>query len=232
MNWIPCEWTQWKSDIASSYNRLTKSAHTLLSTGHVCNIFYSVIPHVDTHFCKGDLWITETALWEELWLAGLVSLPLLLLAPLKARGSEVAWRHLERLKLRFLLLTANTVGHTFLSSQNPPGERPCRPHERWIMAELAVMLAHLQAAVFFLFFFLLCSQQKSKGNQRAALTAVDKRQERPRHTWHWFLTEKIIWSHIKIIWRPLLYSGHNDVSLNGPFDQPLLWPLDQLWKDV
>lgn len=75
---------------------------------------------MDTSFCEGDLWITESALWEELRLKGLVSLALLLLAPLKARGSEVAWRNLERLKLRFLLHTSNTVGHAFLSAQNPP----------------------------------------------------------------------------------------------------------------
>lgn len=48
------------------------------------------------------------------------------------------------------------------------------------MVGRAKMLAHLQAAV-----------QFSPENQRAMLTAVDKHQDHPRHTPHWFSTEKL-----------------------------------------
>lgn len=118
---------------------------------------------MDTHFCKGDLWITEAALWEEARFKGLVSLSLPLLAPLKARGSEVAWRNPEGLKLRFRSLAANAVGHTSLSAQNPPVGRPCQPHERGMLAALAPMLAHLQAAVSLFFMALSRRAGRIKG---------------------------------------------------------------------
>lgn len=121
--------------------------------------------------------------------------------------------------LRFLLLPANTIRYTFLSPQIHPASDLVGPGAQ-NNGRAGGDAGSFTSSCF-------RSHQNGEENQRAVLTALDKHRERPCHTSHWFSTEKIIWFHIKIIWRPLLCSGHNDSGMsgmNGPFDQPLLWP--------
>lgn len=99
---------------------------------------------------------------------------LLLLAPLKARGviGGVA-KARGGLKLRFLPLPANSVGRAFLSPRNPPSKQPCRPQERRIMGERAVMLTRSFTSSCFLFLVLLSPAERgeSKGHTNGSRQA-------------------------------------------------------------
>lgn len=120
----------------------------------VCAIFsFLSSPHADTHFFKRrSLDYRDGAVGRAATSGSRRPHASVCWRHWKSQGSEVAWRNPERLKLRFLPLTANTVGRAFRLAPNPPSKRPCCPYERGIMAELAVtamIFAHLQAAVFF-----------------------------------------------------------------------------------
>lgn len=104
---------------------------------------------------------------------------------------------------------------------------PKSPQQATLSAQERRIMAGPEWRCLLIYKQLFSSHQNSEENQRAELTADDKRRvASPSHS-SLALDRKIICFHIKIIWRPLLCRGHNDGSmkwLNRPFDQPLLCP--------